>query len=357
MRAILSCLSFLFLLNTVYAVPFGEGTVQYGTAKLPDKPTVYSTRYYPATNTALAIQEAIDAANTAGGGTVELAAMTYQIDSPILLKSKVRILGAGMGQTIITRSLNFPTNISSYLVGATDASLTDSELRSLTIDGGYTRQELADGPSVLCGIRLESCAGYYNERIRIIYTEVKGCTVGIQMSGVTHITIQSCDVHDNGGTYLHHNIYFRRTGQALFYKNHIYNSIGGSGLKLAGGTTTVSNESRYFTIRDNDIYDNERINLNIQGCHHLLIEGNVLENQLAISPGYLAGLYLVEYGGYQCRYTDIINNAVIDNAQNGMYVKGCDTFSIKGNACLDNGATDYNILNCSNYSCDYNSNY
>lgn len=333
-------------------VAYGSGSANHSTVQSPDKPTVYSTRYYPSGTSAAAINSAIDAANAAGGGTVELSDTTYSLDEQITMKSNVRLLGQGIGSTILTRGSGFQTSTSGYFIGAYDAGVTDVEIRSMSIDGGYSRAELEAEPTVLVGIGFKSGLGSYNTRVRVIFCEVEGFSIGIQMSGTTHITVQSSDIHDNGGTYLHHNIYFRRIGHVLIYKNKIYDSVAGSGLKLAGGTTNVPNESRYFTIRDNDINNNERINLNIQGCHHLLIEDNELEGQNA-SGSNLAGMFLRSYNGYQCRYTDIINNSIIGNTSNGVYVEGCRTFNIEGNSVNNNG-TNYNIISSTQFSCDYN---
>jgi hypothetical protein len=338
--------------STTMAKVFGAGEAMYSSVQSPDKPTVYTTKYYPATDDAAGINAAIVTANAAGGGTVQLKSMTYQISEQITMKSKVRLLGNGIGATILKRSSSFQTTVSGYFIGADNASLTDVEIRSISVDGDYSRTELAAEPTVLVGIRFASGLGTYNERVRIIYCESKGFTIGIQMSGTTHITVQSSSVHDNGGTYLHHNIYFRRIGHVLIYKNDIFDSVEGSGVKLAGGTTNISNESRYFTVRDNKINNNDRINLNIQGCHHLLIEDNELESQNS-SVTAMAGMFLKEYNGYQCRYTDIINNSIIDNTNNGVYVDGCKDFNIEGNSCANNG-TDYNISNSTNFTCDYN---
>lgn len=333
--------------NTLYS----KATAKYSTVQSPDKPTVYTTKYYPASNDAAGINAAITSANAAGGGTVQLSSMTYTINSQITMKSKVRLLGNGIGTTILKRGSSFQTSTSGYFIGADNASVTDAEIRSISVDGDYSRAELATEPTVLVGIRFASGIGSYNERVRVIYCELEGFTIGIQMSGTTHITVQSCDVHDNGGTYLHHNIYFRRIGHVLIYNNNIYDSVEGSGLKLAGGTTNVSNESRYFTIRGNTINNNERINLNIQGCHHILIEDNQLNSQNSTTSA-MAGMFLKAYNGYQCRFTDIINNTITDNTNNGVYVNGCKDFNIAENTCNTN-STDYNIISSTSFTCDY----
>ena len=335
------------------AVTFGNGTPDYTAPPDVPKPTLYPTEYYPSSDDAAGIQAAIDAANAAGGGTVVLGTKTYTINSPITLKSNVSIAGAGIGNTILKRRSSYADSGSTgYFFGGNDGTIEDFEIRKLTLDGDYTNEELRTLLPEVIGLGIWSGEGYYNQRLRVYKVEIKGFQMGIHVKGTSEISLEDCKIHDNGGTYLYHNIYYRRVGMGLIENCEIYNSVEGSGLKLAGGTQIVPAESRYFTIIGNNMYNNERINLNIQGCDHLLIEDNVLESQYS-TVSKMAGLYLVEYNGYECQYTDIINNTIINNINNGIYIEGCNTFSIAGNACADNG-TNYNINSSSDFDCDYN---
>ena len=333
------------------AVTYGNGTPDYTVPPEVPKPNLYLTEYYPFSDDAAGIQAAIDEANVAGGGTIVLSAKTYTINSPITLKSKVSIAGAGIGITVLKRCSSY-SGSTGYFLGATDGTIEDFEIRKLTLDGNYTNKELRNLLPEVIGLGIWSGKEYYNKRLRVYKVEIKGFQMGIHVKGTSEIRLEDCKIHDNGGTYLYHNIYYRRVGMGMIENCEIYNSVEGSGLKLAGGTQIIPEESRYFTIIGNNIYNNERINLNIQGCHHLLIEDNILEGQYS-TVSKMAGLYLVEYNGYECQYTDIINNTIINNINNGIYIEGCNTFSISGNACTDNG-TNYNINNSSEFDCDYN---
>jgi parallel beta-helix repeat protein len=346
--------SVLLMVSAGRAVPFGDGVAQYTAPVLPDEPAVYTQLYRPETDDAAGIQAAIDAANAAGGGTVQLDAQTYLIDTPITMKSNVRLLGEGMGATVLKRDESFTTS-DKYFVGATDGAISNVVVQALTLDRDFTEQEVLDNDeTVLLGIRIYSSTEYYNRRIRVSEVEAIGFTVGVLMSGTEHIIIENCNMHHNGGTHLHHNVYFRRIGVVRFSGNYIHDSIGGSGLKLAGGTSSIPSESLYFTIVDNKICDNERINLNIQGCNYLLIEGNLLNGQKSTTAA-MAGLFLRDYSGFQNQYTDVINNVLTNNVENGFYVEGSSDFSIQGNACFNNG-TDHNFTSDNaSYSCDYNS--
>lgn len=70
---------------------FGTGSV----AVLPSGDTTGATDV-------AAINAAITAANTGSGGTVQLQAGTYWINTPVILKSNVTLRGTGVGNTIVT---------------------------------------------------------------------------------------------------------------------------------------------------------------------------------------------------------------------------------------------------------------
>lgn len=353
LKKIIVLLALIFMITAMlYAADYGKGKAKYNTVKLPDEPAIATTIYYPLSDDAAGLNAAIAAASNAGGGTVQLSTKTYLIDTTILMKDNIRLVGNGIGSTILKRDPKFvlDSTTTNYFIGSKNGSLEDIEIRGLTLDGDYSESELI-ADKRLVGFYLNSETGY-NKRVCVQLVEVKGFGMGIHLKGTTHVTIQYCELHNNGGNYLYHNVYFRRVGQALIHRNNIYDAVGGSGLKLAGGTNTVPNESRYFTITENNIYDNERINLNIQGCNHMLIERNNLNHQKS-TTSKMAGLYMVDYNGYTCDSTDIINNVVKENINNGFYVNGCSNFNIEGNACYNNG-TDYNLSSNSSFTCDYN---
>lgn len=101
----------------------------------------------------VAINNAIAAANTAGGGTVSLQAGTYYVNSPIILKSTVVLRGSNLEATIIKlanssnvdviQGLNFS---SLTLTGASTwqtSGIWDCALVDLVIDGNRANQTTA----------------------------------------------------------------------------------------------------------------------------------------------------------------------------------------------------------------------
>jgi hypothetical protein len=96
-----------------------------------------------ATNDTVAIQAAINAANTAGGGIVQLAAKTYSV-STLTVKSKVTLQGRGKAhysqystaeQTVLT--LRTGTNASLLYIDHLDVGIV---IRDLTLQGNSANQ-------------------------------------------------------------------------------------------------------------------------------------------------------------------------------------------------------------------------
>jgi polygalacturonase len=86
-----------------------SGVTSY-TQRVRQSPSaVFNVKSYGAkgdgtTNDTTAIQAALDAANSAGGGEVRLPSGTYKITTALVPYSKVAIVGAGAGATIFAPS-------------------------------------------------------------------------------------------------------------------------------------------------------------------------------------------------------------------------------------------------------------
>lgn len=80
------------------------------------------------TNSQSAIQSAVDAINTAGGGTVYLPNGTYKIESPITIYSNVRFIGESRESTTIVKTTNTPVaaNATTPLVCLYNAAMGDA---------------------------------------------------------------------------------------------------------------------------------------------------------------------------------------------------------------------------------------
>lgn len=98
---------------------------------------VYNVKAYGAvgdgvTNDAAAIQAAIDACNTAGGGVVYLPEAVYIVTTAITPKNNVLVVGAGKGVTILK------TGVASGYFFTSTTTLSRFGLQDMTIDCGNT---------------------------------------------------------------------------------------------------------------------------------------------------------------------------------------------------------------------------
>lgn len=117
-----------------------------------------------ATDTA-AIQNAINAL-PASGGAVRLSAGTYTLNARLLLPSKVTLLGAGMGITILTQTTaGTPVIVSRNWVSATSASAAGStHIADLTVYGSTGTSAhgiiLRDFYSSINNVSIYDCGGH-----------------------------------------------------------------------------------------------------------------------------------------------------------------------------------------------------
>lgn len=130
------------------------------------------------TDDAAAINAALSAANTAGGGIVALPAGTYIIGASLTIYSKVKLIGAGIEATIIKlkNASNVDMLVSSGFAGLTGGNTTGGiynfSIEDMTIDGNKTNQTAASSGIKIYGygyiirnLRVRNCFidGIYSE--------------------------------------------------------------------------------------------------------------------------------------------------------------------------------------------------
>jgi parallel beta-helix repeat protein len=105
------------------------------------------------TNTGAQIQQALDSAYALGGGTVYLSPGVYCVDAPVIVRSRVYLIGAGVGATVLRgKSGNYTsgTVVDGAEVYATIAAVAadGASIRDLTVDHA-TNGTYANGISLL----------------------------------------------------------------------------------------------------------------------------------------------------------------------------------------------------------------
>jgi hypothetical protein len=138
---------------------------------------------------ATVINGAISDLSTAGGGTVYLAAGTYDIAASLRPKDKVNIIGAGREATIL-RGVSGLT--STVLLAHTADTVTDCTWAHLTVDGNYTAFS-----ANVAGITLQSGTA----RLHILDVVVRDTYhQGISAATVSDVVIANCVLTNCGKT-------------------------------------------------------------------------------------------------------------------------------------------------------------
>lgn len=198
------------------------------------------------TNDAASIQAAIDAASTAGGGTVLFPRGTYKITTALAMKDKVDLVGFGGRSSIIA-----PNGCDGLTYGYT-SSFGNSRISNIGIEGTSTTAKIGiyqagtlNDADELYGITIDNCL-------------IRGFNVSIKFRTVRDVTIANNWLQDtNGGIHL--------VGKCLVVNIHdnkiVFAAGSGTGTQYGvycdwfnytSGSGNVRPES--VKIRDNTIY-------------------------------------------------------------------------------------------------------
>ncbi len=141
-----------------------------------------------------ALQKAIDALPS--GGVLYLPAGVYPVSAPVLLRSGVHLVGAGMEKSIVRRvgDRTLSGAAISNVEGAHDIGLFE-----LTVDGNRDkRKNVKDG-----GVLFVGAARPIAQRIRVMNTMADGLRYH---AGTTDGLIDGCVIDDCGGVYGYHGV-------------------------------------------------------------------------------------------------------------------------------------------------------
>ncbi len=282
------------------------------------------------TDDKLAIQQAIDAAHEAGGGTVYIPEGTYIVSGnhkasygAILLRDNVTLEGAGMGKTIIKLADGWDHKVTG-IIRTKSAEINENiTVRDLTIDGNMqnTKGEV-DGffTGVTPGVA-KADQNILVERVEIHSVSRYGFDPHEQTVG---LTIRDSVAHHNG--YDGFTIDFQSFGSLI---NNISYANGRHGFNVVTG-------SHDMTLLNNVAYDNGAEGLVIQRgsddrdlTNNIYVEGGSFYNNgrngvlVKISTDvtvkhvdvYGNGRYGIELDG--ASRTLISDNEVYNNSQSG----------------------------------------
>lgn len=362
------------------------------TGRIEDTIPVFNVLDYGAAGDGVAddtaeIQAAIDAAEAAGGGTVYFPEGTYAISAPVTVDSNyVRLMGEGYSSRIVgsnTGSQIYVNTVTFFYIS--DLYISGNGTYSANkgcINVESSTQVLIERcfctASSRMGIRINDCskvtimnnrcfANYHNGimvrgtsydisvRGNTCYDNVTAATsCGIGLYGAT-----GCVIADNicYGNALHGISFEASADRNVVIGNNIYdNDASGISLHTSGSNLIVDNRvyanpthgivsyiSSKNCIKGNYVMATGTVDTNTFGIFVTTDSGtNVTDNSIIgnfVVDGYDCGIVV----DYDCNFTSIINNTVINNADIGIWIRRAnveDTMMI-GNYSYNNTTSDF----------------
>ncbi|MCR8633645.1 right-handed parallel beta-helix repeat-containing protein [Paenibacillus radicis (ex Xue et al. 2023)] len=255
------------------------------------------------------IQAAINAASADKGGTVYLPPGDYVIKSSLFMRSKVHLLGAGAGVTII-RSID--TNLHMIKSGSDSKHFS---IDSLTFEGsGIVSTSLS---SIFeCGIYI-----FDSEHVRINRCLFNRVTKGIHVERSQHVNVTNCIFTLIVGT---------------------ENPNEGYGIVVEGGSNNILQTNKFKNVNKNAIYvtagssysiiaDNViegckdaaiLVTSKLKACSYHLIQGNLISGANLGDQEFSCtfGIRLKDY----CTYNTVVNNIISRSASGGIQLDAAD---------------------------------
>lgn len=226
------------------------------------------------------IQAAIDQVAAAGGGIVDITSGTGTISTPLRMKSKVTLNGAGNPAT----TLNAGADITVITQDAEGLNLVT--VQNLKINGrGRTG-------SVNCAGLIIQSLGTHHRSVTINNVQILNCGgMGSHMKRCDNSSVTNCNYHDSGNDLLHHNLYIRECSSTNVSGTQLNNSPFGSGFHIAGVTTGGS-------IKNSTCSTNGQNGMNIQdNPSNYTIDTCTANGNRNATPGRSDGIGIAVWGG------------------------------------------------------------
>lgn len=298
------------------------------------------------TDDSVAIQTALDAVSTVGGGLVELPVGIFMIGTTLLHRSNVTLSGHG-AQTILRRSPtlvgalikneSYNANVGNW-VPATWVVDHDMALRDLALDGDKAAEPFDDASNgavysrcvrVSCrGVSVYDCQndGIIYEYCR--YCAIEGCwsyrnsKAGLYLSGCDWCVVSGNLVYENwGGLSIATSFYVSVFGNVLV-QNQLHGQIE-TAMGLHGGRGGESSivfgnisEGMDFTALDP-------------------AQANVFDDDHPVAETYVPGQPMGQYR------SQVVHNIIVGHAGYGLTLPYSRGNIVDGNHILGNGASVY----------------
>jgi len=244
------------------------------------------------------IQAAVQQVYNAGGGTVSLAAGTYNLTQGIIIPSNTTIEGQGSSTVI----LGPKTPNSLDLIGAPLGSVSNIIIKNLVLDGNIPRGAfLSTGGAVA---NLYGGAGLYFygnnsavSNVEIENVEIRNAGIGILATVTNGITFNHVYIHDNNPGNFSHNAYLVDCDFVYVTHSRFMDAHTGDGLHFDfGASYYFISKSEFSGNNGEGILDQGSTNINIQDS---IFSGNSNDGVNASSSNDLLTRNYASYdGGY-----------------------------------------------------------
>ncbi|TDF98292.1 glycosyl hydrolase family 28-related protein [Paenibacillus piri] len=256
------------------------------------------------------IQAAINAASSAVGGTVYIPPGDYVLRSSLQLRSKVHLLGAGPGVTVL-RSGDTAVQLIRCL-----SNVSLSSVEGITFEGTGVGTGSTANPMVECGVYI-----FESEQIRISRCTFNRLTTGVQLIRSQHIALNNCTFsfmigsdspYEGFGVVIEGGS--NHTVQSNRFKNVFKNGI----MISAGSSYSLIADNIFEACKDAAIV----LTSKLTACSYHVIRGNLI-SAAKIGEEETSCTYGVRLKDY-CSFNTISNNAISSPAFAGIQLEASD---------------------------------
>lgn len=277
------------------------------------KGPVHDVRAYGAvgdgtTDDTAAIQSAINAIDTAGGGVVFIPKGTYKITSALSGVSNITLLGSGRNQSIIKIKDSYSNN-TNCLNFSGKSNITISHL---TFDGNLANQGIV--------------ATTDNKQIAVSFAD-----------GSSNININDCHFKDWGKD----GIYLGNANKVNIHNNFFENSRRIGVIIIRASQVTISNNQFFDGKNQTNVVSNDAIRYEPNNasdyCENVTISGNVIKDMQG-------GVVLYDGAGGSIEYGINVSNNIFDTITNKAgivvyYISGANISNNSFKSCGKNSVS------------------
>ena len=269
------------------------------------------------------IQQAIDATNAAGGGTVYLKEGTYTTAAAILMKANVTLQGDGFTSTIIKKvaSGNFNALASS--------TVNNFSVKDLKIDGNKTNSATGRGLS------FNTSSNVVVERVYVIDS-----VEGIFNTACTDLVYRDC-ISDSNYEW---NYYTYSGIRVKIYNSQSLSALAGG---LEGFGMAFYGDTNYCEAIGNYIYNSAHNGLQCNsGAATADMVGNIFRDNKVVNAGNRGIFITSDTNSFVIKKMNVEGNTVTGSVDKGIYLIDVQDSTVSKNKSFSNTTDGIAYENC-----------